>query len=172
MVNKRTVVISGLGVITPSGIGKTAFWDAIVNGVSKISRVKTFDPSVFRSQIAGQVVDFNPGDFMEQQQVRRMDRFAQFAVAAAKLALDDAGLVPELLKDENVGVIIGTAVSGFGFAEKEHDKFRSKVLFWQQRYSQRQHRVRYPLVIPFTALRILCRLAALRGLWLSVMRLR
>jgi len=123
---KRRVVITGIGVISPIGIGKESFWNNLINGVSGIKRITRFDPTPFRSQIAGEVNDFNPTKFMDPQQARRMDRFAQFAVAATNLALQDARVDNGWLATASVGDIIGTAVAGFSFAEEEHDTFRKR----------------------------------------------
>ena len=123
---KRRVVITGLGVISPIGIGKDKFWDNLLKGVSGIKKITRFDATPFRSQIAGEINDFEPEKFMEPQQARRMDRFAQFAVAATNLALQDAHIDTEWLATAFVGDIIGTAVAGFGFAEEEHDTFLKK----------------------------------------------
>lgn len=124
--DRRRVVITGLGVLAPNGIGKEDFWATIVNGKSGIKRITRFDPSPFKSQIAGEINNFVPEKFMEHQQARRMDRFAQFAVAATNLALKDANIDTEYISTAAIGTIIGTAVAGFSFAEEEHDTFRKK----------------------------------------------
>lgn len=123
---KRRVVITGLGVLAPGGIGKEEFWKTVVNGKSVIGRVTRFDPSVFKSQIAGEINNFVPENFMDHQQARRMDRFAQFAVAATNLALKDAYMDEEYVASQTIGAIVGTAVAGFSFAEEEHDTFRKR----------------------------------------------
>ncbi|NLY52219.1 MAG: beta-ketoacyl-[acyl-carrier-protein] synthase II, partial [Firmicutes bacterium] len=101
----RRVVVTGIGVVTPLGIGKEAFWDGLANGRSGVRRITRFDPSELTSQIAGEVPDFEPLDYMDRKDARRMDRFTQFAVAATALALADAGLDQEVPLGERAGVL-------------------------------------------------------------------
>ena len=115
----RRVVITGVGVVTPLGIGKEAFWDGLANGRSGIRRITRFDPSDLSSQIAGEVPDFEPLDFMDRKDARRMDRFTQFAVAAAALALADAGLDHKVPLGERAGVLIGSGVGGIETLEEQ-----------------------------------------------------
>ena len=89
---KRRVVITGVGPITACGIGKAAFWEAIHSGRSGIRRITSFDPGTCRAVVAGEVRDFDPGTFFPPHRLKRLDRYAQFAVASALLALEDAGL--------------------------------------------------------------------------------
>lgn len=89
---KRRVVITGLGIIAPNGIGKDAFWNAIKTGKSGINKITSFDVSSYPTQVAGEIKNFDPTDYMSPKSTRRMDRFVQFAVAAAKMAIEDAGL--------------------------------------------------------------------------------
>jgi len=112
-------VITGVGVVTPLGIGKEAFWDGLANGRSGIRRITRFDPSDLSSQIAGEVPDFEPLDFMDRKDARRMDRFTQFAVAAAALALADAGLDDKVPLGERAGVLIGSGVGGIETLEEQ-----------------------------------------------------
>ena len=92
MKSKRRVVITGLGVVAPNGIGKDAFWDALVAGKSAVDWISSFDPSPYPCKVAAEVRDFRPEEFMKSRQLKHWGRFSQFAVAAAKLALDDANL--------------------------------------------------------------------------------
>jgi len=112
-------VITGVGVVTPLGIGKEAFWDGLANGRSGIRRITRFDPSDLSSQIAGEVPDFEPLDFMDRKDARRLDRFTQFAVAAAALALADAGLDDKVPLGERAGVLIGSGVGGIETLEEQ-----------------------------------------------------
>ncbi len=112
-------MITGVGVVTPLGIGKEAFWDGLANGRSGIRRITRFDPSDLSSQIAGEVPDFEPLDFMDRKDARRMDRFTQFAVAAAALALADAGLDDKVPLGERAGVLIGSGVGGIETLEEQ-----------------------------------------------------
>ena len=89
---ERRVVVTGLGTITPLGIGTDESWQALCQGKPGIDYIRSFDPSPFRTQIAGEVKNFTPEDFIDKKIARRMDRFIQFAVAAARMAMDDSGL--------------------------------------------------------------------------------
>ena len=82
----QRVVITGIGLVTPIGIGKQQFWDSLSRGVSGISRVTSFDITNYPCQIAGEVLDFDPTDFIDRREARKMDRFIQFGVASALMA--------------------------------------------------------------------------------------
>src|SRR5262245_21997360 len=86
------VVISGLGVVAPNGVGKNSFWQNLLAGKSFIDYISTFDASPYPCEVAGEVRDFVPDDFMRRRSVRELWRFAQFALAASRMALDDANL--------------------------------------------------------------------------------
>jgi 3-oxoacyl-[acyl-carrier-protein] synthase II len=108
------VVITGLGVVAPNGIGKDAFWDALIAGKSGVDYITAFDPSLYPCKVAAEVTDFNPTDFMNPRRVRHRGRFSQFAVAAAKLALNDSGVNLSTEVPERVLACIGTAMNGSG----------------------------------------------------------
>ena len=114
MRKSRRVVITGLGVVAPNGIGKDAFWDALVAGKSAVDFVSAFDPSLFPCRVAAEIRDFNPADFMRIRRARSSGRFSQFAVAAAKLAVEDAQLNLHAEAPERVNLCIGTALNGAG----------------------------------------------------------
>ncbi len=119
--SKRRVVVTGLGVISPNGIGTQAFWEAIRSGKSGISPITAFDPAQFTTRFAGEIRDFDPLQFMDAKRLKRMDRTSQFAVACAKMAVEDAGL--DFQKNgarERSGVIIGTAMAGHGYILNQH----------------------------------------------------
>jgi 3-oxoacyl-[acyl-carrier-protein] synthase II len=118
---KRRVVVTGMGMITPLGIGVDAGWQALCRGKSGVGSVTHFDAGQFRTQIAGEVNDFNPLDFIERKLARRGDRFIHFALAAARMALEDAGLKITAANDERVGVSIGTAMGGIESIERNHE---------------------------------------------------
>jgi 3-oxoacyl-[acyl-carrier-protein] synthase II len=113
------VVVTGVGAITPLGIGADAFWSGLVQGQSGIRRIKNFDPTGLDVTIAGEVQDFNPKDFMDFKAARRMDRFAQFGVAAAREAIEHAGL--EITDDnrDRIGIMINTGGGGIPTIENE-----------------------------------------------------
>jgi 3-oxoacyl-[acyl-carrier-protein] synthase II len=110
----RRVVITGLGVVSPIGIGKDAFWQNLIAGKSGIDYITAFDPSPYTCQVAGEVKDFNPTEFMHERRTRHRGRFSQFAVAAAKLALQDCGLDLAAEVSGRVLACIGTAMNGSG----------------------------------------------------------
>ena len=121
---KKRVVVTGLGAITPIGIGVEEYWQSLLAGKSGIGRVTRFDVSEYGTQIAGEVKGFEPGNFMDKKEARRMDRFTQYAVAASKMALEHSGLDLEKTNRDRVGTLIG---SGIGGMETLHDQY--KVLF-------------------------------------------
>jgi len=104
----RRVVVTGIGIISPIGIGKEAFWQSLIEGKSGIDRITRFDASTYPCQIAGEVRDLSYQDLIDPKQLRRMTHTTQFAVAAAKLALADADLIPAWDNPYMVGVVIGT----------------------------------------------------------------
>ena len=109
---RHRVVVTGLGIVSPLGIGTEITWKALIAGESGIGPVTLFDASGFPSRIGGEVKDFDPAAFLERKEARRMDRFAQFAVAASKLAMADAGFTVTEDKAARVGVIIGSGIGG------------------------------------------------------------
>ena len=115
--NKRRVVITGIGPITPIGITRDGFWSGLQQQRSAVRSVSRFDPSQFRSHNAAEVNDFVPTDHLEQKRAKRFDRFAQFSVVAAQMALDDANLDLSKEDRERVGANMGTALGGVGYAE-------------------------------------------------------
>ncbi len=117
---ENRVVITGLGVVTSLGMGKEAFWNALISGVSGISTVTRFDVTDYPTKIAGEIKDFNPQDFIDKKEARRMDRFAQFAVAGSALALEDAGLDLSRKDLDRVGVSLGTGIGGTESFEEQH----------------------------------------------------
>jgi 3-oxoacyl-[acyl-carrier-protein] synthase II len=106
------VVVTGVGMITPLGNDARSSWQAMLAGRSGIGRITAFDPSPYETQIAGEVKGFDPGNFMERKEARRLDRFAQFAVVAAQEALADSGLNIQNGLTEEVGVVIGSGIGG------------------------------------------------------------
>jgi 3-oxoacyl-[acyl-carrier-protein] synthase II len=120
----RRVVITGLGPITAIGVGKKAFWEGMTSGRSGIGPVTRFDPSLFNARSAAEINDWEPEKFFPSQRLKRLDRYAQFAVGSARLALEDSGLSfsPED-PQARVGVSFGTALGGVSNAEKQHVSF-------------------------------------------------
>jgi 3-oxoacyl-[acyl-carrier-protein] synthase II len=120
----RRVVVTGLGPITPIGIGKEAFWQGILAGKSAIDYVSRFQPSLFNAKTAAEIKHWEPGRYFPPHRLKRLDRYAQFAVTSAKLALDDSGLSfsPDSPQDR-VGVSFGSALGGVSNAENQHVSF-------------------------------------------------
>ncbi|TYP00255.1 3-oxoacyl-[acyl-carrier-protein] synthase II [Geothermobacter ehrlichii] len=116
----RRVVITGLGIISPLGTGLDKNWDALTQGKSGIDRITSFDASDLPTQIAGEVKDFNAGDFIDKKEQRKMDLFIQYAVAAADMALADAGFTIDESNAERVGVQVGAGLGGLPTIEKYH----------------------------------------------------
>jgi 3-oxoacyl-[acyl-carrier-protein] synthase II len=112
-------VVSGIGVVSPVGIGKEVFWENIVQGRSGVRLITRFNTEGFKTKIAAEVLDFAPDAYMEKKEARRMDRYAQFAVATARLALDDAGIKAGSLNPDRVGVIIGCGIGGMETFEEQ-----------------------------------------------------
>lgn len=120
---QRRVVVSGLGLVTPLGTGSEPFWGALRARRSRVTAITRFDPSPFKSHIAAEVPDFHPGDHIEQRRLRRLDRFSQFAVAATRMGLADAGIDLAREDRERVGAMMGTALGGVARAEEEHGNY-------------------------------------------------
>ncbi len=119
----RRVVVTGMGVITPIGIGVDGLRAGLRAGRSAVGPITHFDPSPFVTHIAAEVRDFDPAPYLEGRKLKRLDKFSQFAVAAAKMAVADGGLDLEREDRERIGVCLGTALGGVGFAEQQYPKF-------------------------------------------------
>jgi len=115
------VVITGMGVISPVGTGKGKFWNSLIDGISGIDTITRFNTEDFNTKIAGEVKDFNPEDFIDKKELKRMDRFTQFAVAATKMAIDDANLSLDSLNRDYIGVIVGSGIGGSETWEQQHN---------------------------------------------------
>ena len=114
------MVVTGVGLVTPLGIGTEPTWEAIRNGVSGIGPITRFDASAFSCRIAGEVKGFDPADYIEKKEIKKMGRFIQLAIAAAEFALSDSGLKITPETAERVGVYIGSGIGGFEVIEREH----------------------------------------------------
>ncbi|MGQ9497313.1 MAG: beta-ketoacyl-ACP synthase II [Desulfotomaculales bacterium] len=113
------VVITGMGVISPVGTGLDTFWSALVNGVSGVREITRFDASRYRTRIAAEVADFVPENYLDRKESRRMDRFTQFAVACAVMAVEDARLDLARVEKERIGVIFGSGIGGIQTLEEQ-----------------------------------------------------
>ena len=114
------VVITGLGAITPVGSNVPDYWEALAQGKSGIERITFFDASQFASQIAGEVKGFDPEKYMDKKEARRMDRFAQLALAATSEAIQDSKIDLSKENAERIGVLFGSGIGGLGTTEREH----------------------------------------------------
>ncbi len=119
---KKRVVITGLGAVTPVGIGIDAFWQSLINGKSGIERITRFDPSDYSTQIAGEVKDFDASQFIDKKEAKRMDRCTQFAIVAAKMAFQDAGIDFDQEDRSRMGTLIGTGIGGM---DTLHDQYKT-----------------------------------------------
>ncbi len=116
----RRVVITGIGAVSPLGIGNAANWDALVKGQSGVDLITRFDASDMPVKVAGEVKGFNAEDFIDKKEVKKMDLFIQYAMAAAQFAMEDSGLVINDENAERVGVLVGAGLGGLPTIEKYH----------------------------------------------------
>ncbi|MBI4536758.1 MAG: beta-ketoacyl-ACP synthase II [candidate division NC10 bacterium] len=116
----RRVVVTGLGVVAPNGIGVEPFWQNLTNGVSGVDTITRFDASRHDARIAAEVKNFDPLQWIEKKEVRKMDLFIQYAIAAAQMAYDDAGLKVTEENRERIGVFVGTGMGGIPALEESH----------------------------------------------------
>ncbi len=119
---KRRVVITGMGAVTPCGIGVDKFWNAMLNGKSGVSLIEAIDTEKHTVKIAGEIKDkdFNPEDYIEPKDAKRMDRFTQFAMVAADEAIADSGIDDANIDPYRIGVLVSSAAGGFKTFEKNH----------------------------------------------------
>lgn len=122
----RRIVVTGLGLVTPLGTGVDKTWAALCAGQSGIGRITKFDPAAYDAQIAGEVRDFDPAQFIEKKEIKKMDTFIHYAVGAAQLAVDDAGLKVAPEEATKVGVYIGSGIGGLGSIEHYHEVLKEK----------------------------------------------
>jgi 3-oxoacyl-[acyl-carrier-protein] synthase II len=120
MVNRRRVVVTGIGLVSSLGIGTDANWQALCAGTSGIGAITKFDATQFASRIAGEVKGFDPLQFVEKKDVKKMDVFIQYAIAATQFALDDATLAIDSEIGPRAGVFIASGIGGFTTIEREH----------------------------------------------------
>ena len=124
--NEHRVVITGIGLVTPLGIGKDAFWNALLSGAVAVAPVTRFDASAFPSRIAAEIANFDASSYLDRRRIQWTDRFSQLAVTGALLACEDAAIGFENRTD--VGVYTGSALGGLAFAEEQIDAFRTQGL--------------------------------------------
>ncbi len=123
---KRRVVITGMGVVAPNGIGIDNFWHSLTRGRSAVRRITRFDASSYPCQVAAEVPDFDPTDYMNPKISKRLSRFAQFALASARMAVRDSGINFDQEDRYKIGVFVGTAIGGLDIFEIQHSIFLEK----------------------------------------------
>jgi 3-oxoacyl-[acyl-carrier-protein] synthase II len=123
---KHRVVITGLGALSSVGHGREGIWDGALGARPGAGPVTRFDSTPFSCKIAGEISDFDPLTYMDTQKAKRLDRFAQFSLATAKMALADSKLDFDKMDRERVGIYIGSALGGIAFAEEQHEAFMKR----------------------------------------------
>jgi len=126
MGSKRRVVVTGVGMVIPQGIGIDPVWEKICEGISGVGPITKFDASGFETRIAAEVKDFRAEDFIEPKELRKMDLFIHYALAATKIALEDSGLELEKEDPERIGACVGTGLGGLSTLEKYHQVLLEK----------------------------------------------
>ena len=128
MEQRARVVITGVGVVSPIGIGKQAFWNGLIEGRSGTKTVSSFEVSSYPTRVAGEITDFDPSDYLPFKQARKMDRSAQMILAACLMALQDSKINLTTEDLSRFGVFTGTAIGGQGWAFREYEVFKEKGL--------------------------------------------
>jgi 3-oxoacyl-[acyl-carrier-protein] synthase II len=121
--SQRRVVVTGIGAVTPIGLGVEGLWGGLHQRRSAIREITRFDPTVFKSRIAGEVDEFHPTDHIEERRARRLDRYSQFTIAATRMALVDAELDLRREDSDRVGAMMGTALGGVAHGERQYHAF-------------------------------------------------
>jgi len=124
--SKRRVVVTGIGMISPLGIGNEPTWQGLIAGRSGIGRITKFDPSAFASQIAGEVRGFQPETWIEKKNIKKSDTFIQYAIAVSQMAVDDSAIDLTKENGERMGVIIGSGIGGLPLIEEMHQKMTER----------------------------------------------
>jgi 3-oxoacyl-[acyl-carrier-protein] synthase II len=122
------VVVTGIGIVSPIGISRDGLWNGLQARRSAVRTITRFDPSIFRSRNAAEIDDFHPSDFLDQKRAKRLDRFGQFAVASARLAIEDSGIDLARENRERIGATMGSALGGVAYAESQMHVFYEKGL--------------------------------------------
>lgn len=123
---KRRVVITGMGVISPIGTGREKYFQSLKEGISGVDHITRFDTEGFDTRIAAEVKDFEPSEYIDKKECRRMDRFTQFAVAASKMAAEDSHIELESLDNNRFGVCIGSGIGGMETMEAQYKILKEK----------------------------------------------
>lgn len=126
MENNRRVVITGMGVVAPNGIGIDNFWDSLIHARSAVRKITRFDASSYPCQVAAEVPDFDPKNYMAPKTAEKLARFAQFALAASRMAVEDSKIVMNSMDPNRIGIIIGTGIGGGDYIETQYSIFMEK----------------------------------------------
>jgi len=118
--SKRRVVVTGIGMVSPLGIGNDETWQNLLAGRSGVGRITRFDTTAYPAKIAAEVKDFRPEDWIEKKEIKKSDTFIHYAIAAAQMCIDDSGLKPDPAEAERFGVIIGAGIGGLPLIEETH----------------------------------------------------
>lgn len=118
---RKRVVVTGIGVVTSLGLNTNDFWKSIKQGKSGINTIKKFDIENFSTKVAAEINNFEPNDFIDKKEAKRMDKYTQFAMAASKMAMDGAGINLEKVDNNRMGVIIGSGIGGIETLENQHE---------------------------------------------------
>ncbi|HEX7678275.1 MAG TPA: beta-ketoacyl synthase N-terminal-like domain-containing protein, partial [Thermoanaerobaculia bacterium] len=123
---KRRVVVTGIGMVSPLGVGKDPTWQGLIEGRSGIGPITKFDASAYSCRIAGEVPGFNPEDWVDKKDVKKSDTFIHYAIAAAIMAVQDANLDCSTCDGERFGVIVGSGIGGLPLIEEMHTKLMER----------------------------------------------
>ena len=123
---KRRVVITGLGAVTPVGLNVASLWESLLSGKSGISMIEKFDTTDFTSKIAGEIKNFNPEEYFDKKEIKKLDLYTQFGLVAAREAMNDAGLKPGTFDPERAGCIMGAGIGGIWTFQEENEKYFTK----------------------------------------------
>ncbi|HLB94770.1 MAG TPA: beta-ketoacyl-ACP synthase II, partial [Nitrospiria bacterium] len=123
---KRRVVVTGLGLVTPLGTGVQKTWKAICAGVSGVGKIEKFDPAQLPVRIAGEVKDFDPADYIEKKEIKKMDTFIHYAVAGSQMAVDDAAFKVTPENADRLGVYVGSGIGGLPAIEEWHTVLKER----------------------------------------------
>jgi len=123
MLRKRRVVVTGLGTVSPIGNSIDKFWNSLLEGKSGVKRLTRFDPTYYTCKIGAEVIDFDPSLYLSAKELKRMDRFVQFAVVGAKMAVSDAKIHLDKEDRNRFGAIVGSGIGGLHTVESEHRQY-------------------------------------------------
>ena len=122
----KRVVVTGIGIISALGLDKDSTWEGLIEGKSGIKNISAFDTTDYTCKVAGEVRDFIPENFISKKEIKKMGRFAMFAIAASKMALEDAKLAVNEENENEIGVVVSSGIGGIEIMEKAHETLMEK----------------------------------------------